>query len=255
MEHKINLKKNNFTKRYYLGALFTVAVLVFLNLAIFSQAVFAQTGKDYPTYQACLNDNAGKQPTDPTYNGETYCEKFPQTAANPATSPAATPAPTGTTANPTIGAQCTPPFQNVNGICLPSNPFNPNSFANTPDLNTLTVKIISWLLLSAGLVAVVYLIWGGYLYMTSAGNEEVSEKGRKAIMNALIGLVVIILAYTITTLVTNVLSGSSSGSGSTSSTYSPSPGTVCNSAGCVTNNSVNNGGKIPGLNSDGSPIQ
>ncbi len=125
--------------------------------------------------------------------------------------------------------------QNGKGICLPNSPFDTGSFAGSSNLDDLTVKLIKWLLYGAGTVAVIFVIIGGYDYVTSAGNEETAEKGRKILINAFIGLVVIIMAYAIVTIINNILSGSDSGSSTTS-----------------TNNSTI---RRAGVNPDGSPIQ
>jgi hypothetical protein len=51
------------------------------------------------------------------------------------------------------------------------------------------------------------LILGGYWYMAAGGNEEMSEKGKKTIINFVLGLVVIILAYTLVTVIASTLTG------------------------------------------------
>ena len=43
----------------------------------------------------------------------------------------------------------------------------------------LIYRVISLLLFVSGALAVVFVIIGGYQYITSAGNEEQSEKGKK----------------------------------------------------------------------------
>jgi heme/copper-type cytochrome/quinol oxidase subunit 2 len=65
--------------------------------------------------------------------------------------------------------------------------------------------IIQIILAVVGLIAVAFLIWGGFRYITSAGNDEVAEEGKKTIQNAIIGLVVIILSYIIVTVIANAL--------------------------------------------------
>lgn len=57
----------------------------------------------------------------------------------------------------------------------------------------------------AGTIAVLFIIYGGYLYLTSGGNEESAEQGRKTMVNSVIGLVVIIMSYVIVRVVTNLL--------------------------------------------------
>ena len=67
--------------------------------------------------------------------------------------------------------------------------------------------VIRILLYLAGAVAVLFVIIGGYQYMTSGGNEETAEKGRKTLINAIIGIVIIILSYVIVNVIVNLVSG------------------------------------------------
>ena len=62
----------------------------------------------------------------------------------------------------------------------------------------------------AGVIAVVFIIVGGYMYLTSAGNEEAAEKGRKVLTNAIIGLIIIILSAAIVRIVVNTLDSGTS---------------------------------------------
>ncbi len=52
-------------------------------------------------------------------------------------------------------------------------------------------NIVKILLMLAGLVAVIYLIYGGVKYITSQGEEEAAEEGKRVILYAIIGLIVI----------------------------------------------------------------
>ena len=64
--------------------------------------------------------------------------------------------------------------------------------------------VISWLLALAGLIAVLFLIIGGFWYLTSAGNEEQAEKGKNTVINAIIGIVIIVLSWVIVNVVANL---------------------------------------------------
>lgn len=66
-------------------------------------------------------------------------------------------------------------------------------------------RIINIALSVAGLVAVLFLIIGGFRYITSAGNEETAEQAKKIIINAIIGIVVIILSFVIVRVISNAL--------------------------------------------------
>ena len=73
--------------------------------------------------------------------------------------------------------------------------------------NGLIANVIRLLLLVSGALAVVFVIYGGYQYITAGGNEEQAESGKKTLINAIIGVVVIILAYVIINVVINTIAG------------------------------------------------
>src|SRR3990167_3451988 len=60
-------------------------------------------------------------------------------------------------------------------------------------------------LLGMGMIA--YLVYGGYLIMTGGGVEERVKKGQKTIFTALIGAVVILMAYAITRYIFTIATG------------------------------------------------
>ena len=80
------------------------------------------------------------------------------------------------------------------------------------DIASIFRMIINWALAIAFLLAVIVLIYGGFLYITSAGNAEGAGKGKTAIQNALIGIVIIVLSYVIVQIVYRFVAGSGSGS-------------------------------------------
>lgn len=65
--------------------------------------------------------------------------------------------------------------------------------------------INTYLLPLAGIIAVAFIIIGGYQYIFSGANEEMAEKGKKTLTNAVIGLVIIILSYVIVRIVARTL--------------------------------------------------
>lgn len=75
----------------------------------------------------------------------------------------------------------------------------------TGNAENLAFRIINYVLGAAGLVAVIYLIIGGFNYITAGGNEEQSKKATKTLLNAVIGLVVIFAAYAIVVTVQNAV--------------------------------------------------
>lgn len=63
----------------------------------------------------------------------------------------------------------------------------------TKNINT----IINIALSLIGVIFVILTVYGGFLYMTARGNEEKTKKGLSIVVQALIGLVVVLAAYAI----------------------------------------------------------
>jgi hypothetical protein len=72
------------------------------------------------------------------------------------------------------------------------------------DLLGILANILNVVLLWGGIIAFFYAIYGGFLYMTSGGDPAGAEKGRKTIINAVIGIILIFLSYIIITYVINL---------------------------------------------------
>ncbi len=52
-----------------------------------------------------------------------------------------------------------------------------------------------------GLALVILLVYAGFLYLTSQGNEEQIKKAKGTISNAVIGIVIVISAYALTNFI------------------------------------------------------
>ena len=86
---------------------------------------------------------------------------------------------------------------------IPENESDP-----VPGLGTASqviMRVIEILLAIAGLVAVIFLIVGGFRYITAGGNEETAEGAKKTLINAIIGVVIVILAFVIVRVISNAL--------------------------------------------------
>jgi len=77
------------------------------------------------------------------------------------------------------------------------------------NIGDLINTILPWVSLAAGVIAFAYLLYSGFLYLTAGGNAETAKKGQAGILNAIIGLIIIALAYTITTALIGTVGSSS----------------------------------------------
>lgn len=67
--------------------------------------------------------------------------------------------------------------------------------------DNLLLNVLNTAYIWAGIVAVVIIIVAGYFYVTSNGNAANIKRAKDGITGAVIGLVVIIMAFTITQFV------------------------------------------------------
>lgn len=98
-----------------------------------------------------------------------------------------------------------------NGLCIPKNEYSSSSLANSSSVMDLVTKVLKLLLSFAGIVVVIMIVYGGYLYMTAGGNDEQAEKGKGVLINSSIGLVVVLLAYTIVNIIVNLVTSGKMG--------------------------------------------
>ncbi len=75
----------------------------------------------------------------------------------------------------------------------------------TADLPTLIGKLINAFLGVLGIVFVLLTVYAGYLYMTAQGSAEKTEKAKTLLGQAVIGLVIIVAAYSIANFVISQL--------------------------------------------------
>jgi hypothetical protein len=73
--------------------------------------------------------------------------------------------------------------------------------SNSLDPKTTAVQLINLVLSFLGLVAVVIVLIGGFKWMTAGGNEEKVGSAKKLLVGGLIGLIIVLLAWGISTWV------------------------------------------------------
>lgn len=76
------------------------------------------------------------------------------------------------------------------------------------DLASVILNIINYVLAIVGVVALAFLIYGGFRYITSGGSEDVVEDAKRIIINAIIGIVVIGVSAALVNFVVKAVGGS-----------------------------------------------
>jgi hypothetical protein len=71
------------------------------------------------------------------------------------------------------------------------------------DLLLVLLAVVDNLLRIAGIVAVVFIIYGGIQYITSQGESDKASKAQNTIVNALVGLVIALIAIALVSFLGN----------------------------------------------------
>lgn len=93
-------------------------------------------------------------------------------------------------------------FSHVEGIGL----------GNT-DPRDMVVNLLNILFTFLGIIAVIVIMYAGWLWMTSAGEQDKVDKAKKIIIGAVIGLVVILASYSIVAFIVRQMEGVAGGGG------------------------------------------
>jgi len=72
-----------------------------------------------------------------------------------------------------------------------SNPINATTFEE------LIVSIINWLLAIIGSIVLLFIIIGGIMYMTAAGNEEQIKRAKRILFYTILGFAVVLISYSL----------------------------------------------------------
>ena len=75
------------------------------------------------------------------------------------------------------------------------------------DLTQTVSNLVGILLGLVGVVGVGYFIYGAYMYLTASGAPNQMERGKSAMMTALAGIVLALVAYGVVELVMNAVVG------------------------------------------------
>lgn len=81
----------------------------------------------------------------------------------------------------------------------------PYGASGPQNINELIGNITTWVLGIAGGIAILFIILAGLRYITAHGASKQTEAAKTALTNAIIGLVIVVLSYTIVMIVIGVL--------------------------------------------------
>lgn len=88
-------------------------------------------------------------------------------------------------------------------------------YSSTTDIRIIIANIIKVALGFLGIIFVVLVIYAGFLWMTAQGDKTKITKAKDLIINGVIGLIIVVSAYAITTFVVNAIVSSTGGTPST----------------------------------------
>ncbi len=81
------------------------------------------------------------------------------------------------------------------------------------DIRELLVDIIRYILGFLGIIAVAVIMYAGFLWMTSAGDPARLERGKRTLINGVVGLIIILTSFAIVTFIVNLFHDSIYGPG------------------------------------------
>lgn len=81
-----------------------------------------------------------------------------------------------------------------------------NPLGETSDINTLVKNIINFLIILAVPITAILVVYAGFLYITSAGNDEKVKTAQKALIWAIIGFAIILVASSVPVIIEKFLS-------------------------------------------------
>lgn len=83
-------------------------------------------------------------------------------------------------------------------------------FDDSSKTKIIFFNILAIILTLAGYIAVAFVIVGGFKFVLSSGNSEQAASARRAVINALIGLVIVIMARVVVEILFNNVTGANS---------------------------------------------
>lgn len=83
----------------------------------------------------------------------------------------------------------------------------------TQDIRISIMKIVRVILGLVGIIAIIITLYGGWVWMTSSGNPEKIDRAKRVLRNALIGVIIILSAFSIVSFIIGSLESALDGGG------------------------------------------
>ena len=84
-------------------------------------------------------------------------------------------------------------------------PKNVTGTASGDNAYELLITVTNWVLGIVGAIAVLFIIYGGFRYITSQGNQQQMDTAKNILIKAIIGLVIVVVAYVIVRIIVSAL--------------------------------------------------
>ena len=90
-------------------------------------------------------------------------------------------------------------------------------------ISDIIVNIATFLIYILGAISVLFIVYGGYLYVTDDGSGSKAGQGKKIVLQALVGLIIALAAFTLVQITLSIVGNLNLGASNSSS---PSSGTI-----------------------------
>lgn len=88
--------------------------------------------------------------------------------------------------------------------------FGANMGLSDTDPRIIFARLVHSAMGFVGIIMVVMILWSGWLFMTSGGNDDQVKRAKMTFFNAIIGLAIILSAYSIVAFALKALSAANS---------------------------------------------
>ena len=81
----------------------------------------------------------------------------------------------------------------------------PLQMSGTSDLRVVAMNILWYAVSFVGIIALAFLVWGGVQFVMAGGDDGKVTKARTTILNAIIGIVIVLISMGIISWITNAV--------------------------------------------------